>query len=1047
MSVKLISLSNPLRDDRVEQEIPAGQSIRDIYFGLATGYVLSQCRCQVDGAIITDFEYIPPDGSTVTIKVVPLGGGGDGKAVGSILGGVLAVFGAVISIASAGMLTPVGALLIGTGVSLILSGTFLLLYEPPDLPQFKSNTPQTRPGLQGAKNQPRPYGYVPVLFGRSLLTPDMAAGYYISILNNEQYLTQLFCAGYANMSIELDSFKLGDTKLVELSVTKDIQAILSGGDPVIQMELLSDGSPSTLYPRRVKQIQVSRPLKQTLDDGTSGAVIVTTPADTTKIDLNFTFNSGLFGINDSGDVVSVGIRILLWIKPADAPDSQYLHFGYINGSNSDLWGSSKKSLFRAFSAPVTSGAWTVKVEHGGALGSATHRYDDCFFATLNAFQDGPPVSPDAAKNIQLIALKVKATDRINGVIDNFNFIAQAVVPVYSGNGSGPSAWEPALTRNPAAALLYALQGPINRRTVDDAYIDWKTLEAWFLWCDTYRYFCSAVLSNKTTLMELLKQICFIGRAEPVRKDGRFSVIQDIIRPVHFQLITPKNSIDYSQTLGFPYIPQALEMQFVDETSGFKEDVRKVFNTPTGEQEDSDPSDFQGVVLWGVTDARQAFLLGRYQYACLLNRPRVHTIILDFEYLTADKGQWIKYSGDTAMSGIAWGRIKEVIQTGSVITALVLDEMVQMEEGKSYRIRIRTAQNNQGEYAVIYRPEYTNYLLLDEPIPISFGAAVENLYAFGETGLVTLDLLIVDIEPVSMDQARLKCVDYAPEIFGVDMPNYVIPPWNPNVSVGGALDSGIPETPPPAYLHQVQEKIVEIQIDVTERPTYTELVNGFARAGTTVIPAVLTLAAAGGFRFISLTWTKQTNLSNLKEYQVQVSEDAVTWYAPRFDGQGLEEATWRGEENGVFATVATMVVHPNISPAGSAHAPAGRFLYYRVRQRTMLDAYSDWSAVIGAETKLTDTGDYGTNSISANALKTAELLAMFAKLTESLIVDPRYGISSENSEWSDGDTRAVLNARQIAFQFFMDQVWVTMARLGLEGVEATQLYSPDKLFIT
>jgi hypothetical protein len=143
----------------------------------------------------------------------------------------------------------------------------------------------------------------------------------------------------------------------------------------------------------------------------------------------------------------------------------------------------------------------------------------------------------------------------------------------------------------------------------------------------------------------------------------------------------------------------------------------------------------------------------------------------------------------------------------------------------------------------------------------------------------------------------------------------------------------------------------------------------------------------------------------------------------------------------------MVVHPNIPPAGSALAPLGRFLFYRVRQRTMLDAFSEWSPVVGAETKLTDTGDYGVNSISANALKTAELLAIFAKLTESLIVDPRYGISSENAEWTDGDTRAVLNARQIAFQYFIDQVWVTMARLGLEGVEATQLYSPDKLFIT
>ncbi|MDR1307618.1 MAG: hypothetical protein LBK74_08605 [Treponema sp.] len=299
----------------------------------------------------------------------------------------------------------------------------------------------------------------------------------------------------------------------------------------------------------------------------------------------------------------------------------------------------------------------------------------------------------------------------------------------------------------------------------------------------------------------------------------------------------------------------------------------------------------------------------------------------------------------------------------------------------------------------------------------------------------------------MDQARLKCVDYAPEIFGVDTPDYVIPAWNPHVSIGGAVDSGFPETPPPAYLDDVREQIVETQVKLAARPTYTEIVEGFTGSGVTVVPDQVSVAAAGGFRFVALSWAKQTNLSNLKEYQMQVSEDAVSWYAPRFDGLGPEEAPWRGEADAVFATAATMVVHPNIPPAGTSEAPRGRFLYYRVRQRTVPNAFSEWSAAAGAETILADTGDYGVNSISANALKTAELLAVFAKLTESLVVDPRYGISSENAEWADGDSRAVLNAREIAFQFFMDRLWFTMARLGLEGVEASQLYSADKLFIT
>jgi hypothetical protein len=1043
VSIRITALPNPFdAGKRIVRELDPGKSLRELYAGLDTGLDPSHGRFQVDGAVVTDFDYVPPDGAEVVIRVVPYGNSDTG-ALMKASGWLLSVAGVIVmGIAGwTGIGAAIGAGLVGAGISLMGNGTYMLLHEPQSL---KNNTPETRPGIKGAGNQARPYGYVPVLLGRHLVTPDLAAAPYLSSVNNEQYLTQLFCCGYNNLHIECDSFKLGETKLIELSATKDIDQILAGGDSVIQMELLS-GVQSSLYPRRVKPLDVSRELKETLDDGTSGAIVVTTPDNTSRIGVNLSFPNGLFGLDKDGDIITIGVYLDLWIKAAGNPDeSAYTRFGYVvPGAGNLISAKSKKALYYEFSKEVEPGAWSIKIEKSGNYGGGKHRYDSGYVLTVNAFQDGPPVSLDCIQDLRLIALKVKATDRLNGVIDNFNFTAQAVLPVYSGEGSGPASWgTAALTKNPAAALLYVLRGGVNRRPVEDAFIDWRRLEDWYTWCEAHRYYCSAVLSDKITLIELLKQICLTGRAEPARRDGLFSVIQDVARGSHTQLLTPKNTVSYSQSLEFPDIPQAVEIQFIDEDSGFQEDVRKVYNTPSGEEENTDPSDFREMRPWGVTNARQAFLMGRYNYACLTNRPRVHTIVLDIEYLISYKGSWIKYSGDTALTGIAWGRLKDFVQTGSFITALTLDELIQMEAGKNYRIRIRTSKNQQAEYGVVYTPDYTNHVLLEDTIPVSFGAAAGDLYAFGEVGSVTLDLVIGDIDPVSDSQARLTCVDYAPEIFGIDDPSYIVPPWSPNVSVGGAADSGVPETPPPAYLNTIREKIVETQVETAERPTYTELVEGFTRAGMTIVPNQLTLSAAGGFRFIALSWAKQTSLSNLKEYQVQVSEDAVAWYAPRLDG-----VDWKGPPGGVFSTPAAMVVHPNIPPAGTPETPSGRFLYYRVRQRTMQDAYSNWSEAAGARTTVADTGDYGVNSISANALKVSELLAMFAKLSESLIVDPRFGLSSENAEWADGDTRALLNARQIAFQYFTDAVWTTMARFGLEGVEAMQIYSPDKLFIT
>ncbi|MDR2020532.1 MAG: hypothetical protein LBQ14_07185 [Treponema sp.] len=1027
---------------RFEKEV-SPQSIKELYASLNTGFGIGHCRCQINGEIITDFDYVPPDNSEVYIKVVPSGGGGGSDP--DILGGVMVVLGMVVTMGGIVLtffLPPVGAFLIGMGVSMVAGGVTLALYSPPSFPTVQDTSPISRPGIRGSKNTSRPYGHVPVLFGRHLVTPDFAALPYIDIANNDEYLVQLFCAGYNNMIPDPATFKVGDTALAELGATKDIHAVLAGLDPLIQVELLDGDGPGSVYPRRVKPIEINRQVKQYLSDDSDGAVVTTTPTGTTKIVVNFAFPQGLFGVDGKGRIIQVSLYVNIYFKRSDEDDSAYRRFGFI-GDGAIVSGDYREGSYHSVSRDVEPGEWTIKVENGGPYNDAArYRYDALYLLSINAFQDGQPVAPEVQRHVQLIAIRVMATDRFNGIIDNFNFVAQAKLPSWSGLGTGPETWNTAESKNPASALVYALQGTINRKPVDSQFIDWPAVEAFFAWCEDHQYYCSAVLSNKITLMELLTQICHTARAMPIKRDGLFSLVQDIERGAHVQLLTPKNTIDYSETLGFADIPPALEMRFVDESSGWQDEVRTVYDTPSGEKEDTDPADFQDAPLWGVTNARQTFLLGRYDYACIHLRPRQHTITLDIEYLISYKGAWIKYSGDTALSGVAWGRIAEIHQTGDFITELTLDEMVQMEAGKTYRIRIRTAQNTQHEYTVVFDGTYTNTIGLEDPIPVSDGIQTGNLYAFGTVGEVTLDLLVVDIDPINDTSARLTCIDYAPDIFGVDDPDYVIPPWSPHVSVGGAVDSGVPGSPPPAFLDEVQEKVVNIEIETTKRPTYNEIVNGFTEAGVTVIPDPLTVAAVGGFRFIALSWHRQTSLSNLKEYQIQVSEDTVTWYAPRFDG-----VDWKGTEDAVFVTASTFVVHPNIPPAGTEAAPQGRLLYYRIRQWTMLDAYSAWSEVVGASTTLTDTGDYGVNSISANALKIAEFFALFAHIGETLIIDPAYGISSEEQSWAQGDTRAVLNAREIAFQYFLNQVWQTMARFGLEGLETSQLFALNQFFLT
>ena len=815
MSIRVIALPHPFDStNRIEKELPQ-QPVRALYAALATGFGTEHCYCEIDGRRITDLDYVPPDGSTVYLKTIP--GGGDNRSTGTgmkVAGGLLVAVGVALSIFTVGIGVPIGAGLIGAGIGLFAGGMALFNLQIPQtsLPE----APVPRPGISGSRNRARPYGSVPVLFGRHLVTPDLAAHSHVTIENNQIYLVQLFCAGYSDMEIELDSFKIGDTKLTELGSTGSISEILSGNDSVFRMELLtgSDGG-GTLYPRRVTPIEVNRPVKETLDDGSDGSVIVTTPAETTAVQVNLHFPQGLFRLNDDGSRASASVTVDLFIKPSGADDSEYVRFGFVHPPGAVVTGNDRNALFFPVRRELSAGSWTVRI---GTVGNAGEREFRAFHVTtVNAYRDGPPVAPGIRRQVTLIALKTRATDRLNNAIDNFNFVAKALAPVYAGQGSGPSSWSTATTRNPASALLYALRGQVNRKPVEDRHIDWPAFEALYTWCERHQYYCDAVLADRLILMRLLTNIACTARAIPARRDGMFSVIQDIARESETQLFTPANSIDYTQDICFADIPPALEMQFIAAADDqgrdiWKDDVLRVYDTPDGTPGDLDPAHFQNVPLWGITSARQAFLQGMYSYACMRLRPRRHTITADFEFLMCSRGDRIKYSGDSALTGIAWGRITGLVTEGNAVTAFVLDERVEMQSGRQYRIRVRSATNVQTLYDVITETAVQNHVTLNGAVPLATAPESGDLFVLGEIGSIEVDLVITDIQPLNDSSARLVCVDYSPELFALDEPGFTIPPWAPGVSVGGAVDSGVPSDPPPAWLAGVNERITDAYIE-------------------------------------------------------------------------------------------------------------------------------------------------------------------------------------------------------------------------------------------
>ena len=787
--IQVIALLNPFSAEKTQFETEK-KSIKEIlekidpYKAVNTGW-----RVMVDDVVITEFDLIPEDGQTVYIKLVPEGGGTPKEQGGAMKGGGWAT----IALGIAAIFIPVvgpflGAALIGSGVGMVLGGTVLMNMDIPSLNDREQ--PEQSPSIRGSRNQMRQLGVIPYLFGTRRIYADLAATSYTWVdKNGDQYLYQLFCAGQKDIEIDTSTIKIADTLLADYS-GGSIDNILAGTDPLIRMQIASGAGTPPLVTKCVHEEQRNSQLKNKTEEGVDGSVIWTTPDNTEGINVDIFFYNGLGKYNDDGDVVSASVRVGAWYKKATEPDSAYQVLGYFSGYSDTISGSELKTKRYAIDKTgLEAGQYTVKVSRISTDSGDNKIVDAVYLGSIRAIKNTAPVSPETCKKLTLIGLKIKASEKLSNVIDQLNFVATAKMPVYSGSGTGQNAWNTiAKTENPASCALAAMQSDFAQQKLTEKEIDWPKLESWYTWCEEHNYTCNEYVAESISISQLLMAIASTSRAEIFRLNGKLTMVQDIERTAAVQLFTPRNSFGYTETIMFADIPDAMAIGFVDKEAGYAENELSIYNTKSGNKE-NEPNTSQDVSLWGVTDSEQARRLGMYKFAVTKNRPIVHKFSCDFEYLLCSKGDWIKYAGDIALAGIKQGRIAEVIYDNGNVTGFVSDEVLPMEAGKSYAVRIR---KNNAEI-VLYKLKTSpgNNLEVFFEFPLSGSGLNEgDLFAFGLVDTETIDLIITDIQPGENLSADITAVEYSPAIFDVDKPGFILPDFENKITpVPGVVDSG------------------------------------------------------------------------------------------------------------------------------------------------------------------------------------------------------------------------------------------------------------------
>jgi hypothetical protein len=775
----------------------------------------------------------PKPGTVVTVKTVPAGGGGGGggknplRIVLTIAIMIAAIYTGGLAAGALGFQAgtigyAVTSAAVGFAVSTVGSLIVNAIAPPPkarigelggaQAASLSRSSPTL--SITGTQNRANRFGVVPRLYGRHRIYPLLAAHPYSETEGDHQYYRMLFDFGYG--PLRLSDMRIGTVPLDHYE----------GVEVEIRQGYSTDAAVS-LYSNTIREDQYS--LKVTNWGGTQ-VLETRSDADEFLIDVAFQglvrFDSGgsrqsrtvklrveyrLAGTSDpltehgvfeyteaTEQLVRRGIRIVPPSRGRYAvyftrlsPDNvewtkgQFDAAAYWN-ANPDV----AADVYYGYGgegyspedpkAGYEGRAWEHWVNHGekegrsftalnGAVpdgGDASVR-DDCFIAALRTVTH---VQPMAVSGRCLVALRIRATDQLTGVVDQFSAIGEALLPVWDGNQ-----WTEQATRHPAWAYVDVLRGAANKRAVADSRLDLAAFMEWAA-SDPDRTF-DAVIDYPTTVYELLSDIAAAGRARFGMRDGKFSIVRDVPQTVPVQHFTPRNSFGFKGQRTFLKAAHGLKCRFINPDRDWAPDERIVYDDGYTEQT---ATQFESLEMFGCTDADQVWRDGRYHMACARLRLETYELSCDIDHLVCTAGDLVRVAHDVPRWGTSWARVKKLTAgAGDTVAGVVLDNPVTMEAGKSYAVRFRHASGLDTARTVQTAAGETKALTFTDPVAAEDAPAPGDLAMFGLVGKETVDLIVKSIRHSGDLRATLTLLDAAPAVHMADSGS--IPVHDPQVT--------------------------------------------------------------------------------------------------------------------------------------------------------------------------------------------------------------------------------------------------------------------------
>ncbi|MBF0355952.1 MAG: phage tail protein [Alphaproteobacteria bacterium] len=594
--------------------------------------------------------------------------------------------------------------------------------------------PSPRPtySLQAQGNQARLGQPIPVIYGRHLVYPDLAAEPWYEYQDNEQYLHQLHVIGQGFHDFE--ALRIEDTDI--------------GNFAEVQYQIIEPGAAVTLFDPSVTTApevsgqELTAPNE--LGSGETGWIgpFVSASAETTAshIGIDIVFARGLYYANDSGGLDS---RTISWVVEARLIDDEGLALGgWIQLASESKSAASNTPIRLSYKYAVSPGRYEVRMKRTDNKDTSSRAGHEIRWAGLRAWlQDEPDYG-----QVTLLAIRMRATDNLSGRTSRMvNCIVTRKLPVWSQGG-----WSaPLPTRSIAWAFADAARAGYGGELAD-ARIDLACLLALdALWEQRGDHF-DGVFDTSMTVWEALTRLARCGRAVPIQQGGIVRIVRDGPQSLPVALFGPRNIAKGSFRIRYVMPGQetadAVTVEYFSARTWRPDEV-------TAKLADSAEEKPARLQLMGCIGKDHALREGLYMAAANRYRRKLITFQTELEGLIPTYGDLVAVVHDMPQ----WGQGGEIVGWDGEV--LVVSEPLEWTESESHYIALRRSDGSiAGPYQVL--PGEDEYEAVPQA-PLGFtpyvgGEAERTHYAFGPGDAWSLQARVLAIRPRG-ERVEIACV--------------------------------------------------------------------------------------------------------------------------------------------------------------------------------------------------------------------------------------------------------------------------------------------------